>query len=60
MRGTGQDKKIEMPLLAIWGEKGVVGRTYDVLQTWREKAVDVHGGSIPAGHYLVMEFFRSA
>ncbi|HLO74989.1 MAG TPA: alpha/beta hydrolase [Magnetospirillum sp.] len=49
------DKRIQAPLLAIWGDKGVVGKTYDVLQTWREKAVDVRGGTLPCGHYLAEE-----
>jgi haloacetate dehalogenase len=64
-------KRIEMPLLALWGEKGVVGNTYDVLETWREKARDVRGFSLPCGHYLPEEapdltlaafrqFFRAA
>jgi haloacetate dehalogenase len=47
--------KIEIPLLALWGEKGVVGRTYDVLAAWREKARDVTGGALPCGHYLPEE-----
>lgn len=65
------DKRIQAPLMAIWGDKGVVGKTYDVLQTWREKAVDVRGGTLPCGHYLAEEapddtirallgFFRTA
>jgi haloacetate dehalogenase len=65
------DKRIEAPLLVLWGEKGVVGATYDVLQTWREKARDVSGFSLPCGHYLpeevsdltlkaFMQFFRWA
>ena len=48
-------KRIEAPLLALWGEKGVVGNTYDVLETWREKARDVRGFSLPCGHYLPEE-----
>ena len=28
--------KLETPLLALWGKDGFVGRTYDVMQTWRE------------------------
>ncbi|MBC7907379.1 MAG: alpha/beta hydrolase [Rhodospirillaceae bacterium] len=48
-------KRIQAPLLAIWGDKGVVGKTYDVLQTWRDKGVDVRGGTIPCGHYLAEE-----
>jgi haloacetate dehalogenase len=65
------DRKIQAPLLVLWGELGVVGQTYDVLQTWRDKAIDgvVEGHSLPCGHYLpeeapaatlqaFMEFFR--
>ncbi len=44
-----------MPLLALWGEDGLVGRTYDVLETWREVASDVTGHSVPGGHYLPEE-----
>jgi haloacetate dehalogenase len=49
------DKRIGCPLLALWGEKGVVGSTYDVRETWREKATDVRGESLPCGHYLPEE-----
>ncbi|MDA9443157.1 hydrolase [Bradyrhizobium sp. CCBAU 51745] len=49
------DKRIACPLLALWGEKGVVGSTYDVRQTWREKAVEISGESLPCGHYLPEE-----
>ncbi len=44
-----------MPLLALWGEDGLVGRTYDVLETWREVASDVTGLAVPGGHYLPEE-----
>lgn len=49
------DRKVGSPLLVLWGEKGVVSASYDVLATWREKAVDVRGGSLPCGHYLPEE-----
>ncbi|MBV8502903.1 MAG: alpha/beta hydrolase [Paucibacter sp.] len=51
------DKRINSPLLVLWGEKGVVGRTYDVLQTWRDKAQPglVQGRALPCGHYLPEE-----
>jgi haloacetate dehalogenase len=42
--------KVTMPLLALWGAKGVVGDLYDVLATWREKAIDVRGKALPCGH----------
>ncbi|MFG1478708.1 alpha/beta hydrolase [Xanthobacter sp. V4C-4] len=49
------DAMIAAPVLVLWGEKGVVGATYDVLATWREKARDVRGSSLPCGHYLPEE-----
>ncbi len=48
-------KRIGCPLLVLWGAKGVVGSAYDVLETWRAKAVDVRGESLPCGHYLPEE-----
>ncbi len=47
--------KIRAPLLALWGEKGFVGRKYDVLAAWRERAEDVRGHGLPCGHYLPEE-----
>ncbi len=44
------ERRIEVPLLALWGAKGVVGRLYDVLATWREKALDVRGKALDCGH----------
>jgi len=46
---------VRAPLLALWGAKGIVGKTYDVLQTWREKAADVRGHSIDCGHLIQEE-----
>ncbi len=46
---------IDMPLLALWGEDGFVGRSYDVLATWREVASHVTGLPVPGGHYLPEE-----
>ena len=48
-------RQIAVPLLALWGVRGVVGRTYDVLATWRERAADVRGHALPTGHYLPEE-----
>jgi len=47
--------RIEAPLLALWGGKGTVGALYDVLATWREKAVDVRGRALDCGHNLQEE-----
>lgn len=44
------DRKLSMPLLALWGAKGVVGQLYDVLDTWRAKAAEVRGAGLDCGH----------
>ena len=49
------DTKLTQPLLALWGEKGAMARNYDVLEAWRERAVDVSGHALPCGHYLAEE-----
>jgi haloacetate dehalogenase len=48
-------RRIECPLLVLWGAKGVVGRLYDPLAVWRDWAEDVSGEAIDAGHYLAEE-----
>lgn len=47
--------RLRMPLLALWGAKGVVGELYDVLETWREKAEKVQGMALGCGHSLQEE-----
>jgi haloacetate dehalogenase len=50
-----EDARIQAPLLALWGAKGTVGKLYDVLETWREKAVHVEGRAFDCGHTLQEE-----
>lgn len=49
------DQRVTAPLLAIWGGKGTVGAQYDVLDTWREKALHVSGRAFDCGHTLQEE-----
>lgn len=49
------DKRLQMPLLALWGANGLVGKLYDVLEVWREKADSVEGYALPCGHFLPEE-----
>jgi haloacetate dehalogenase len=49
------ERKVTAPLLALWGAKGTVGKLYDVLATWREKATDVRGRALDCGHALQEE-----
>jgi haloacetate dehalogenase len=46
------NKKIACPVLALWGAKAPMGRLYDVLAIWRERAEHVTGRSVAAGHNL--------
>lgn len=48
-------RRVEMPLLALWGSRGVVGRSGDVLDVWRRRGTDVRGEAVDAGHFLVEE-----
>ncbi len=49
------DRKVACPLLALWGERGLMERNYDVLATWRERAGDVRGYKLACGHFLAEE-----
>jgi haloacetate dehalogenase len=48
-------RRIECPLLVLWGEDGAMHRLYDVLATWRPLAVRVEGRALPCGHFLPEE-----
>ncbi|WP_405058970.1 alpha/beta hydrolase [Kribbella sp. NBC_01505] len=52
---TDTGHRLEMPLLALWGQRGFVGTHYDVLKVWNEYAADVRGHALPCDHYLPEE-----
>lgn len=47
--------KVTCPLLVLWGSKGFVHRTYDVLSVWRGYATNVMGKALECGHFLPEE-----
>ena len=49
------DTKITCPHLALWSDRGYVGRTQDVLGVWNDYSRDVRGHSVPSGHYIAEE-----
>ncbi len=56
MDSADKDRKVECPLLVIWGAKSHTGTVYgDVLQIWRNYGVDVIGGPLKCGHYVPEE-----
>jgi haloacetate dehalogenase len=48
-------KKVEMPLLILWGRRSGQGSGYDMLAVWREHAGDVRGHAIESGHFIPEE-----
>jgi haloacetate dehalogenase len=44
--------KITCPVLALWGANGVMGTQFNVIETWRERALNISGKSLPCGHWL--------
>jgi haloacetate dehalogenase len=48
-------RKVACPLLALWGDKGVVNRMFDPVRDWGAVAVDVRGKALPSGHFLAEE-----
>ncbi|MFN3790190.1 alpha/beta fold hydrolase [Massilia sp.] len=48
-------RRIDTPLLALWGEQGVVQRCFDPLLEWRKVAAQVEGEALDCGHYIPEE-----
>ena len=48
-------RKIACPLLVLWGARAPMGRIYDILSIWKERAERASGRSLPAGHNLQEE-----
>jgi haloacetate dehalogenase len=49
------NKKLTMPVLALWADKGFVGKTYDVVAEWQKVAENVRGSATPSGHFIPEE-----
>jgi len=48
-------KKLAMPVLALWARHSPVGSMFDCLADWREVARDVRGRALDCGHFLPEE-----
>lgn len=48
-------KRIECPVLALWGAHGTVGQCFDPLAEWRSWNAGVSGEALPCDHYLAEE-----
>jgi haloacetate dehalogenase len=49
-------RRIECPVLLLWGATGGVGRNHNSMQIWPRYAADIRGAkALPCGHYLSEE-----
>jgi len=48
-------RQLAMPLLALWGEQGVVHQCFEPLKEWQRVVTDVRGHALPCGHYIAEE-----
>ena len=48
--GADLDKKVQCPLLVLWGENGSVAGRYDAMKIWGERAARLSGKQMPGGH----------
>ena len=48
--GADLGKKVQCPLLVLWGANGSVAGRYDALKIWSERAARVSGKQMPGGH----------
>jgi haloacetate dehalogenase len=49
-------RRIEAPVLVLWGARGTIGALWNVLDVWREHArTPVEGRALDCGHFLAEE-----
>ena len=51
-----EGRRVQCPMLVLWGKHGKVGGWYDPVAIWREYcAAEVSGAGVDSGHYLAEE-----
>ena len=45
-------RKVEAPLLALYGANGLMTKRFDILAEWRKRAANVRAASLPGGHFF--------
>ena len=50
-----RNRKIECPVLVLWGERAGSARNHAVLEIWNDRAQDVRGRPLTCGHFLAEE-----
>jgi haloacetate dehalogenase len=51
-----REQLLDIPIRALWGEKGIIGRFYEPLAVWQRYTTGaVTGSAVPSGHYIPEE-----
>ncbi|MFU8882901.1 MAG: alpha/beta fold hydrolase [Rhodobacterales bacterium] len=45
-------RKIDCPLLVLYGADGAMAQAYDVPATWAKRCRDIQAGTVPGGHFF--------
>ena len=48
-------RKINMPVLILWGKKGFINKTYNVKDVWQKYATHIEAKALNCGHFLPEE-----
>ncbi len=51
--GADIARKVECPVLVMFGAQGLMAKNFDVTATWRERCADVRGQTMPGGHFFI-------
>lgn len=56
-RDIDAKRHIKCPLRVLWGEKGIIEKTYDAISEWKEvhASGEVDGEGVQSGHYIPEE-----
>ncbi len=48
-------KKLDCPLLILWGQNGIIDECFSPLSEWEKVANNISGNAVPSGHYIPEE-----
>jgi hypothetical protein len=53
LENANSGRRVKCDLMVLWGERGIVGKFWDVKQEWRKFCVgEVVGRAVDSGHYI--------
>ena len=50
--GADLARKVEAPMLVLYGANGLMAKLFDIPAEWRKRAANVRQASLPGGHFF--------